>query len=100
MSPGVSLGYKDARLISAVRRLDARMKGHLLCIRRAAMDILHSNDDASPSRSKDPVGSDSTSVEVTECNQVYRESLEQITYLQVKVIGGALVYVRHIPQAV
>lgn len=28
---------------------------------------------------------------------MYRESLEQITYLQVKVIGGASVYVRHIP---
>lgn len=36
--------------------------------------------------------SDSTSLEVTECNQVYRQSLEQITYLQVKVIGGTSIY--------
>lgn len=45
------------------------------------------------------LGNESTPVEVTECNQVYRESLEQITYLQVKVIAArerTLVYVRHI----
>jgi len=42
---------------------------------------------------KTRLGSDSTSVEVTECNQVYRQSLEQITYLQVKVIGGTSIHV-------
>lgn len=45
---------------------------------------------------KTRLGSDSTSVEVTECNQVYRQSLEQITYLQVKVIGGTSIHVVYV----
>lgn len=48
---------------------------------------------------KTRLGSESTPVEVTECNQVYREPLEQITYLQVKVIAArayAGIYARHV----